>query len=126
MWAGVGQANIARDLDRMPELAGKLQYQQQFALAKLHLLSSETGNLSAFMTLPPLALARVRYQLAQHDTLEPVNRRLDEALAWLGVQQRLVRDDGLHWQAIPDPAPLIEAAGNNTLHVKYLSPRTSN
>ncbi len=73
------------------------------------------------MTLPPLALARVRYQLAQHDTLEPVNRRLDEALAWLGVQQRLVRDDGLHWQAIPDPAPLIEAAGNNTLHVKYLS-----
>lgn len=131
IWAASGQANIVRDKSPTSSLADKLQYQSQFALAKLHLLASRTGNVSAFMTLTPKALAHVRHHLAQHDQLAPDNAQLDAALAWLGVQWRLVRTDGLHWQAIEQAAPWIELVGDdssdnasseNTLHVKYFAP----
>ncbi len=125
IWAGVGRADIARDFGDVADMRDKLRYQQTFGLGKLHLLSAGTGNLSAFMTLTPRSLAHVRHHLAQRDRLVSHDPQLDEALAWLGVQWRLVRSDGVHWQPIANAAPLLEMvaddASKNTLHVKYCS-----
>ncbi len=92
-------------------LQEKMTYQQQFALAKLHLLDPGRANLCAFMSLTPQALGRVRHQLAQHDSLRADNPQLDEALAWLGVQSRLVRSDRLYWKNVDRAAPLLELDG---------------
>ena len=124
LWAASGQANLERDRPNANSLSDKLDYQQQFMLGKLHLMTDDLGNVSSYMTLTPRALSRVRHQLAKHDRLEPINEELDAALGWLGVQSRLVRADTLQWQPVPTAAPLIEGTPSlsvTTLHVNHFS-----
>lgn len=84
------------------------RFQRQFQLAKLHLLHAQTGNLSAFYSLTPGPLATVRMCLADKDKLNPNDAELDEILAWLGVSQRLVNDQGLAWHKIQNVRPMFE------------------
>ncbi len=122
VWAGVGRANLRVDDPTADSVEDKLQYQQAFKLGKLHLLSKSEANLTAFMTLTPNVLARVRHRLAQHDRLQADDPKLDEALAWLGVTHRLVRDPQPRWQTVPQAAPWVEVMDSaNALHVKYLA-----
>jgi hypothetical protein len=77
-------------------------------LGKLHLLDSGQANLSGLMSLTPRSLAMVRYMLAGADDLRADNPALDEALAWLGVTQRLTSGERLTWQAVPNARPIVE------------------
>lgn len=125
LWANIGRADFLRDraghaepeanysrrAQRSPaqrHVDQLCQYQADFQLGKLHLLAPQRANLSAMLSLTPRSLATVRRRLAHADDLRSDNPRLDEALAWLGVEQRLVRDGGLRWQAIPAVRPWVE------------------
>lgn len=83
-------------------------YQMVYRLGKLHLLGPEQANLSAFLSLTPRSLSAVRHLLAQADDHRADNPELDEALAWLGVTQRLVSDEQPTWQAVPEARPIVQ------------------
>lgn len=89
-------------------------YQNEFQLGKLHLLCPQRRNLSATFSLSPRSLVLVRQRLAQSDDLRSVNPPLDQALSWLGVNRRLVRDGGLRWQNVPDARPFLFFSASNS------------
>lgn len=83
-------------------------YQAAFRLGKLHLLRPNEASLSASMSLTPRTLSSVRGAIARADNLRADNVPLDEALAWLGVSQRLTSGRQLAWQAVPNARPVVE------------------
>ena len=116
VWADASEANIANDqwltsTDK-PSIA-IANYQREFALGKLGLLSNQR-NLASMLSIEPQRIKQLRMGLARLDNLSAVQPELDVALAWLGVDKRLVRERengkpaSFHWQTIPESKPLCE------------------
>ncbi len=118
VWADPREPNIVRDgwlamnEDREP-LAAITDYQRQFALGKLGLLSQQ-HNLAAALTMEPNRIKRLRSGLSRLDNLSSKQAELDAVLAWLGVERRLVRERRrdaraeFGWQRVANSRPLCE------------------
>ncbi len=117
VWADAREADIVGDgwLDAQGEDAPvqMADYQCQFALGKLALLSHQR-NLAASLSIEPERLKRLRSGLSKMDTMAAEQPRLDEVLGWLGVEQRLVRERSetgparFRWQRVAEVKPLCE------------------
>jgi len=122
VWADAREADIAGDgwLDargrnaRGGDARVKItDYQRQFALGKLALLSHQR-NLAASLSIEPERLKRLRSGLSRMDTLAAEQPQLDEVLGWLGVERRLVRarsetgPASFRWQQVAQVKPLCE------------------
>jgi hypothetical protein len=115
VWCDQSQANILAD--RWPHHTPQavFDYQRQFLVGKLGLLNAKS-NLSASASIEPDWYRRLRIGLARIDHQDKVQPDLDAVLAWLGVQERLVRSPEIdptkprefHWQAIDHPKPMCE------------------
>jgi hypothetical protein len=122
VWADASEANIGLDqwlADTTDKSAmGIADYQQTFSLGKLGLLSNQ-HNLASILTIEPQRIKQLRSGLTLLDDLSAAQPELDAALAWLGVEKRLIRwrEDGMpasfRWQAIPETKPLCELRCDN-------------
>lgn len=117
VWSDTSEANIERDQWLTTATTNGAtaidDYQQEFALGKLGLLANR-HNLATLLSLEPLVIKRLRNGLAKVDDLSTTQPELDVMLAWLGVEQRLVRSRdsnqraAFSWQPIPNPKQLCE------------------
>lgn len=109
VWANPREANIVADqwlsdADANP-LESIAEYQRAFVLGKFGLLEHQR-NVVAQLSIEPERLKRLRSGLSRLDNLTERQPSLDVALAWLGVEQRLVRERDaqgratFHWHRI--------------------------
>lgn len=89
-------------------------YQRQFLLGKLGLIEG-VRNFGASMTIEPRLQQQLRGDLQRLDHLTETQPELDQVLAWLGVQRRLVRHPAsadrpaqFHWHAVADARPQFD------------------
>ena len=129
VWADAREADIVgdgwlegRDSDARKKIT---DYQRQFALGKLALLSHRC-NLAASLSIEPERMKRLRSRLSQLDTLAAEQPELDKVLGWLGVERRLVRERNaegpasFRWQSIADVKLLCEFIPSNSSNLSDL------
>ncbi|MDX1925493.1 MAG: hypothetical protein SFV81_03180 [Pirellulaceae bacterium] len=117
VWSDVSEANITTDqwlTDSRAQPANAIaDYQREFALGKLGLLSYQ-HNLASMLSIEPQRYKQLRLGLARLDNLAAAQPELDAVLSWLGVEKRLVREResgkraAFHWQTVPESKPLCE------------------
>ncbi len=115
VWADASEANIEHDkwLDDRAPASVIADYQMQWLLGKLGLMEGRR-NLGATLSIEPEMLQHIKRVLALRDNLTEVQPGLDSALAWLGVEERLVRQRHedqratFTWHPVPLPRPLCE------------------
>ncbi len=117
VWSDVSEANIERDrwlTATTVDVPGAIaEYQRTFALGKLGLLSNK-HNLASMLSIEPQSIRQLRTGLNRLDNLSSTQPELDHALAWLGVEKRLVRSIDAHgvamfgWQPVPACKQLCE------------------
>lgn len=116
-WSDTSEADIAGDRwlsDATSEVPAAIaDYQRVFSLGKLGLLSNQR-NLASILSIEPQGLRRLRSGLSKLDDLSVSQPKLDVVLAWLGVEQRLVRSRvsgaraSFSWHSVPSPKQLCE------------------
>ena len=118
VWADPREGSIVRDNRILEDFTNtRLQdiadYQRQFGLGKLALLDHR-HNLAALLSIEPERLKRLRSGLSRRDDMSASQPQLDEVLAWLGVEKRLVRERwesgqvDFYWQSIANSRPMCE------------------